>query len=115
MKREEKMKRFLLFVCLIATLLGTVACSMGTQSETQQIDNTSLGFSFSFHSLRHFAASFRSDLGIPRKYIEEVGRWESGSSVLDRVYDNTLESSRKKYTQMANTYIEDNFFKAKQA
>lgn len=48
MKREEKMKRFLLFVCLIATLLGTVACSMGTQSETQQIDNTSLGFSFSF-------------------------------------------------------------------
>lgn len=74
-----------------------------------------LGFDFSFHSLRHFAASFRSDLGIPRKYIEEVGRWESGSSVLDRVYDNTLESSRKKYTQMANTYIEDNFFKAKQA
>lgn len=74
-----------------------------------------LGFDFSFHSLRHFAASFRSDLGIPRKYIEEVGRWESGSSVLDRVYDNTLDSSRKKYTQMANTYIEDNFFKAKQA
>ena len=74
-----------------------------------------LGFDFSFHSLRHFAASFRSDLGIPRKYIEEVGRWESGSSVLDKVYDNTLDSSRKKYTQMANTYIEDNFFKAKQA
>lgn len=74
-----------------------------------------LGFDFSFHSLRHFAASFRSDIGIPRKYIEEVGRWESGSAVLDRVYDNTLESSRKKYTQMANTYIEDNFFKSKQA
>lgn len=68
-----------------------------------------LGFPFNFHSLRHFAASFRSDLGIPRKYIEEVGRWESGSVVLERVYDNTLTSTRKKYTQIANRYIEENF------
>lgn len=74
-----------------------------------------LGFSFNFHSLRHFAASFRSDLGIPRKYIEEVGRWESGSATLTRVYDNTLASTRKKYTQMANRYIEDNFTPAKAA
>lgn len=72
-----------------------------------------LGFLFNFHSLRHFAASFRSDLGIPRKYIEEVGRWESGSVVLERVYDNTLTSTRKKYTQMANRYIEENFTPAK--
>ena len=70
-----------------------------------------LGFPFNFHSLRHFAASFRSDLGIPRKYIEEVGRWESGSVVLERVYDNTLTSTRKKYTQMANHYIEETFSK----
>lgn len=68
-----------------------------------------LGFEYNFHSFRHFAASFRSDLGIPRKYIEELGRWESGSSVLDRVYDNTLSSSRKKYTQIANKFIEENF------
>ena len=68
-----------------------------------------LGFEYNFHSFRHFAASFRSDLGIPRKYIEELGRWESGSSTLDRVYDNTLNSSRKKYTQMANKFIEENF------
>ena len=67
-----------------------------------------LGFKFTFHSLRHFAASFRSDLNIPRKYIEEVGRWESGSPVLDRVYDNTLDSSRKKYTQIANKFVEEN-------
>ncbi len=69
----------------------------------------SLGLSCTFHSLRHFAASFRSDLGIPRKYIEEVGRWETGSSILERVYDNTLASTRKKYTQIANKYIEENF------
>lgn len=74
-----------------------------------------LGFSFNFHSLRHFAASFRSDLGIPRKYIEEVGRWESGSVVLERVYDNTLSSTRKKYTQIANRYIEATFCPSKVA
>lgn len=68
-----------------------------------------LGFDFNFHSLRHYAASFRTDLGIPKKYVEETGRWKSGSSVLDRVYDNTLTSSRKKYTQIANRFIEDTF------
>ena len=68
-----------------------------------------LGFEYNFHSFRHFAASFRSDLGIPRKYIEETCRWEPGSQVVDRVYDNTLNSSRKKYTQIANKYIEEKF------
>ena len=67
-----------------------------------------LGLEYNFHSLRHFAASFRSDLGIPRKYIEETCRWEPGSQVVDRVYDNTLNSSRKKYTQIANKFVEDN-------
>lgn len=66
-----------------------------------------LGFDFNFHSLRHFAASFRSDLGIPRKYIEEACRWEPGSQVVDRVYDNALNSSRKKYTQIANSFVEE--------
>ena len=66
-----------------------------------------LGFDFNFHSLRHFAASFRSDLGIPRKYIEETCRWEPGSQVVDRVYDNTLNSSRKKYTQITNNFVEE--------
>lgn len=67
------------------------------------------GISTTFHSLRHFAASFRSDLGVPRKYIEEVGGWREGSRVMVEVYDNTLTSTRKKYTQMTNKYIEDNF------
>lgn len=67
------------------------------------------GLKYNFHSLRHFAASFRSDAGIPKKYIEEAGRWKKGSSVLDRVYDNTLTSERKKYSRIANKYIEENF------
>ncbi len=63
----------------------------------------------SFHSLRHFAASFRSDLGIPKKYIEEVGGWAPGSLILPVHYDNTIASSRRKFTQIANNYIEENF------
>lgn len=67
------------------------------------------GVDTTFHSLRHFAASFRSDIGVPKKYIEEVGGWRDGSRVLAQVYDNTLTSTRKKYTQMTNRYIEDTF------
>ena len=67
------------------------------------------GIDVNFHSLRHFAASFRSDIGVPKKYIEEVGGWRDGSRVLAQVYDNTLTSTRKKYTQMTNRYIEETF------
>ena len=61
-----------------------------------------------FHDLRHFAASFRSDIGIPRKIIELDGGWESDSKILS-VYDNELESSRRKYSQMVNEFINDKF------
>lgn len=62
-----------------------------------------------FHGLRHFAASFRSDLGIPAKYIEEFGGWSPGSKILPDHYDNTLASSRRKFLDLANSYIEKNF------
>ena len=62
-----------------------------------------------FHDLRHYAASFRSDLGIPRKYIEEDGGWSGDSRILQNVYDNPLKSAKKKYIRMVNDYIEDNF------
>lgn len=69
----------------------------------------SLGLKCTFHDLRHYAASWRSDIGIPRKYIEETGGWSKDSGVLADVYDNALESTRAKYVQKANKYIEDNF------
>lgn len=73
-----------------------------------------LQLNYSLHSLRHFAASFRTDLGIPKKYIQEVGGWLDGnSSVFERVYDNKMESSRRKYTQITNKFIEDNFKETK--
>lgn len=72
-----------------------------------------LQLNYTLHSLRHFAASFRTDLGIPKKYIQEVGGWIDNSKVLDRIYDNTMASSRKKYTQIANNFIEETFFRDK--
>lgn len=63
----------------------------------------------SLHQLRHYTASFRSDLGIPRKYIEEFGGWSPGSIVLPVHYDNTLASSRRKFIKKANDFIEKNF------
>lgn len=70
---------------------------------------------YTLHSMRHFAASFRTDLGIPKKYVQEVGGWIDNSKVLDRVYDNVMESSRRKYTKMANKYIVETFFQDKEA
>ena len=70
------------------------------------------GINVRFHDLRHYAASFRSDLNIPRKYIEEVGGWTEDSHVMTAIYDNTLTSTRKKYTQITNNYIEETFNEA---
>lgn len=69
-----------------------------------------LQLDYSLHTLRHFAASFRTDLGIPKKYVQEVGGWQDGNNnVFEKIYDNRMDSSRKKYTQIANKFIEDNF------
>lgn len=70
---------------------------------------------YTLHSLRHFAASFRTDLGIPSKYVQEVGGWVDESAVFSKTYDNAMDSSRKKYTQIANRFIEDTFKEQKQA
>ena len=67
------------------------------------------GVEAGLHDLRHFAASFRSDLNIPAKYIEEVGGWAKDSHVMTNIYDNALTSTRKKYIQITNRYIEDTF------
>lgn len=69
-----------------------------------------LQLDYSLHTLRHFAASFRTDLGIPKKYVQEIGGWQDGNNnVFEKIYDNRMDSSRKKYTQIANKFIEDNF------
>mgnify|MGYP003289537081 CR=1 FL=1 len=72
-----------------------------------------VGLTCSLHSLRHYAASFRSDLQIPAKYIEEAGGWRHDSKVLKQVYDNRLAATSKKYAKLANDFVEENFYRSK--
>ena len=68
-----------------------------------------LGLHFTLHSLRHFSASYRTDIGVPEKYNREQHGWTEDSKVMQRVYDNTMDSSRRKYTRLANDFYEENF------
>lgn len=47
--------------------------------------------SFRFHDLRHYAASQMHVNGVPDRYIEAIGGWKPGSSVLKRVYENVID------------------------
>lgn len=67
------------------------------------------GINCRFHDLRHYAASFRADLGVGKKYIEEAGGWGKGSATLSEVYDNTLNSTRKKFEKLTDDFIDENF------
>lgn len=52
--------------------------------------------SFRFHDLRHYAASQMHVDGVPDRYIEAIGGWKPGSSVLKRVYENVIDEERAK-------------------
>lgn len=68
-----------------------------------------LGLKCAFHDLRHYATSMRSDLGIDEKYIRDELGWTYSSAVYSEVYNNPLKSTSKKYIQMTNSFIEENF------
>lgn len=44
-----------------------------------------------YHDLRHHAASYMHLMGIPDKYIEAIGGWRAGSTVLKTVYENVID------------------------
>ena len=46
---------------------------------------------FRYHDLRHYAASQMHASGVPDRYIEAMGGWKPGSSVLKRTYENILD------------------------
>ena len=62
---------------------------------------------FRFHDLRHHAASQMHALGIPDRYIEAIGGWKPGSTVLKRVYENVIDEER---TKIENLYEENSSF-----
>ena len=69
----------------------------------------SLCLSCSFHDLRHYATSFRADLGIDEKYIRDELGWTAGSAVYSDVYNNPLRSQSKIYADMTNKFVGDKF------
>ena len=51
---------------------------------------------FRFHDLRHFYASELHSQGIPDAYIEAMGGWVPGSSVMKRIYRNTFTDEQER-------------------
>lgn len=63
--------------------------------------------SFRYHDLRHYAASQMHASGVPDRYIEAIGGWKPGSSVLKRTYENILDVDFIRYQ---NRFLENNKF-----
>lgn len=68
-----------------------------------------LGLTCTFHDLRHYAASFRADLGIDEKYIRDELGWTEDSAIFSQVYNNPLKAQSKKYIELTNNFIDDVF------
>ena len=62
---------------------------------------------FRYHDLRHYAASQMHADGVPDRYIEAMGGWKPGSTVLKRVYENVMVDELK---TMQKTYMENRVF-----
>jgi len=63
-----------------------------------------------FHDLRKFAASLRSD-AMPRKYVEKIGGWRSGSPILSSVYDKPFKEKLTAYQDQFNESIMNEYGK----
>lgn len=46
---------------------------------------------FTYHDLRHYAASQMHASGVPERYIEAMGGWRPGSNVLKQTYENIID------------------------
>jgi integrase len=62
---------------------------------------------FRYHDLRHYAASQMHADGVPDRYIEAMGGWKPGSTVLKRVYENVMTNELK---EIQKTYMQDKVF-----
>ena len=68
-----------------------------------------VGMDVNLHSLRRYSASFMHALGIPDKYIMEVGGWSS-DRVLKNIYETTFSDRAKEFNNMRSDYINEKFF-----
>lgn len=65
-----------------------------------------LGFNenFTFHSLRHYAASMMHAIGVPDQYIQKRGGW-STPHTLQQIYRNTMDDYEKKFSDLTNAHL----------
>lgn len=68
-----------------------------------------LGLDCRFHDLRHYAASWRSDLGMSKKYVKKQLGWSEKSKVCEKHYDDVLQSEAIKFDKISNAFITNNF------
>lgn len=61
---------------------------------------------FRFHDLRHYGASIMLYMGISRKTAELRGGWSPNSTVLQRVYQNEIDSETRRETAALNAHFE---------
>ena len=69
-----------------------------------------LGLKCRFHDLRHYAVSILHAIGIPDQYLMERGGW-SNDGTLKAVYRNTLSDKSKAFSDRANDYFQQKFFR----
>lgn len=62
---------------------------------------------YTFHSLRHYSASIMHAQNIPTQYIMERGGWKTDQT-LNRIYRNSLDDYKKKFTDQTNDYFSEN-------
>lgn len=84
-----------------------VDLSLGMLTHDFNYAKTKLGFNFNFHSLRHYAASIMHANNIPTQYIMERGGWKSERTLI-RIYRNTMDDYRKKFTDKTNAFYDEN-------
>ena len=63
-----------------------------------------------FHDLRKYAASIRAEM-MPSKYVEKVGGWRKGSTVLSTIYDKPFKEKESEYSKKFNKAIIEEYGK----
>ena len=63
-----------------------------------------------FHDLRKYAASIRAEM-MPSKYVEKVGGWRKGSTVLSTIYDKPFKEKESEYAKKFNQTIKEEYGK----
>jgi len=64
-----------------------------------------LGINIRLHDIRHFYASSAAILQIPDIYVEDMGGWRRGSSVMKSVYQNNIQSMSDYYADKMNDHL----------